>query len=29
MRPQFFLGTLDQAIKIACFKPAKEVRNVV
>ncbi|KAE9542579.1 hypothetical protein AGLY_002490 [Aphis glycines] len=26
MRPQFFLGTLDQAIKIACFKPAKDKR---
>lgn len=26
MRPEFFLGTLDQAIKIACFKPAKDVR---
>lgn len=25
MRPEFFLGTLDQAIKIACFKPAKDV----
>lgn len=29
MRPEFFLGTLDQAIKIACFKPAKDVRTVV
>lgn len=27
MRPEFFLGTLDQAIKIACFKPAKDVSN--
>ncbi|XP_050538185.1 FAS-associated factor 1 [Daktulosphaira vitifoliae] len=26
MRPEFFLGTLDQAIKIACFKPAKDKR---
>lgn len=25
MRPDFYLGTLDQAIKIACFKPAKDV----
>lgn len=25
MRPEFFLGTLDQAIKLACFKPAKDV----
>lgn len=25
MRPDFFLGTLDQAIKVACFKPAKDV----
>jgi len=23
--PDFFLGTLDQAIKVACFKPAKDV----
>ncbi|VVC26983.1 Hypothetical protein CINCED_3A001994 [Cinara cedri] len=26
LRPEFFLGTLDQAIKIACFKPAKDKR---
>ncbi|XP_050422174.1 FAS-associated factor 1 [Adelges cooleyi] len=26
VRPDFFLGTLDQAIKIACFKPAKDKR---
>lgn len=26
MRPEFFLGTLDQAIKLACFKPAKDKR---
>lgn len=24
VRPDFFLGTLDQAIKVACFKPAKD-----
>lgn len=29
MRPQFFLGTLDQAIKIACFKPAKDVSIII
>lgn len=29
MHPNFFPGTLEEAFKEACFKPAKDVKIIV